>query len=301
MGAAAADPEQDEERLSFMRLVRLETCGDVVDLLHKPRALLFAVLLGIAVGAGEAMIAVEPVDNLERAVDRLEVALLHAVDQLEDHAVEPGNLQPGEFLGRGDPEPAQLVAQDFFGSLAGELLRGADLVEAGAADQRSENALGAGRRRGLWQWRWACVGHWRLLGVLRSAHGQSAAGSRGGAKFRRSGKDSRCAGRASRHCSTMPRPASKRKLLFSFCSGQRFWGGIRQLNQCITEEQRGLAIMPKLMDRRPLSIMRFATNKTLTISDIPHTMRLWMSPAMNHGQPSAKRARSGVTALRFRI
>ena len=68
------------------------------------------------------MIAVEPVDDLERAVDRLEVALLDAVDQFEDHAVEPGDLQPGEFLGRGDPAPAQFVAQDFFGSLAGDLL-----------------------------------------------------------------------------------------------------------------------------------------------------------------------------------
>jgi hypothetical protein len=60
--------------MSFLGLVRLEAGGDVVDLLHEPRALLFAVLLGRAVGAGEAVIAIESVDDPERAVDRLELA-----------------------------------------------------------------------------------------------------------------------------------------------------------------------------------------------------------------------------------
>ena len=40
----------------------------------------------------------------------------------------------------------------------------------------------------------------------------------------------------------MPRPASKRKHLFSFCSYQGFFGEIRQLNQCIyIEHSRGLS------------------------------------------------------------
>jgi hypothetical protein len=60
-------------------------------------------------------------ETADRADCRLEVALSDAVSQFEDRAVEPGDLQPAEFLGRGDPAPAQFVAQDFFGSLPGDL------------------------------------------------------------------------------------------------------------------------------------------------------------------------------------
>jgi hypothetical protein len=48
------------------------------------------------------VIPVEPIDDLDCAVDRLEIALLQAVDKFRDHALEPRDLQPGEFLGRGD-------------------------------------------------------------------------------------------------------------------------------------------------------------------------------------------------------
>ena len=91
------------------------------------------------------MIAVEPVDDLERAVDRLEIAALDPVEELEDHLLEPGDLEPGEFLGRRDPAAAQLLAQDALGSLPGQPFRRADLIDAGAGDERGEHPLGAGR------------------------------------------------------------------------------------------------------------------------------------------------------------
>ncbi len=90
------------------------------------------------------MIAVEPVDDLQRAVDRLEVAVLEPLEELEDHLLEPGDLQPGEVFGRRDPAVAQLLTQDALGSLPGQPFRRADFVDPGAGDEGSENPLGAG-------------------------------------------------------------------------------------------------------------------------------------------------------------
>src|SRR5271170_6761477 len=100
-GARAAPRRPPPLSGSFLGLLRLEAARGVVELLQEPLPLLLAIGLDAAIGAGEAVIAIEPVDDLERAVDRLELALLDAVDQSKDHAVEPGDLQPGEFLRRG--------------------------------------------------------------------------------------------------------------------------------------------------------------------------------------------------------
>src|SRR5580658_4444993 len=166
-GARAAPGRPPPLSRSFLGLFRVQAARGVVELLQEPRPLLLAIGLDAAIGAGETVIAIEPVDDLECAVDRLELALLDAVDQFEDHALEPGDLQPGEFLRRGDPAPAQFVAQDLFGPLAADLFLGPDLVEAGARDERSENALGAGGRSGCRGRRRISVGHWSPAWFMR--------------------------------------------------------------------------------------------------------------------------------------
>jgi len=60
-------------------LLRLKPVRDLIDLPEEPRAILFVTLFGGALRLGESVIAVEPVDDLERAVDRIEVAVLKPV------------------------------------------------------------------------------------------------------------------------------------------------------------------------------------------------------------------------------
>ena len=83
------------------------------------------------------MIAVKPVDDFQRPVDRLEVAVLKALEELEEHLLEPGDLQPGEVFGRRDPAVAQLLTQDAFGSLPGQPFLRADFVDPGAGDEEA--------------------------------------------------------------------------------------------------------------------------------------------------------------------
>ena len=97
------------------RLVVLEPGGDHVELVDEALALLVAIGLESWVCAVEAVIAVEPVEDLERPVDRLEFARLRALERLNAEGVETGELwerlrdlgchtAQGYFLGR--PMPA---------------------------------------------------------------------------------------------------------------------------------------------------------------------------------------------------
>ena len=82
------------------------------------------------------MIAVKPIDDFQRTVDRLEVALLKPVEELEDHLLEPGDLQPGEVVGRRDPAVAQLLTQD--ASVRFRLSRSAAPISSTPAPAMSE-------------------------------------------------------------------------------------------------------------------------------------------------------------------
>jgi hypothetical protein len=95
----------------------LEAVGDLIDLLQEPGALFVAVLFREPARLRESVIAVEPVDDLQCPVDRLEVAALEPLEELEDHLLEAGDLQPGEVFSRRDPAVAQFLAQDGLGSL----------------------------------------------------------------------------------------------------------------------------------------------------------------------------------------
>ena len=116
---------------SFSQLFRLEPICDLIDFLQKSSAFLFAILLRDAVRLRESVIAVKPVDDFQRAVDRLEVAVLEPVEELEDHLLEPRDLQLGEVPGRRDPAVAQLLTEDALGSLPGQSFRRADFVDPG--------------------------------------------------------------------------------------------------------------------------------------------------------------------------
>ena len=131
-------------RRSFSRLFRLEPVCDLINFFEESSAFLLAILFRDALRVRESVIAVEPVDDLERTVDRLEVAVLKPVKELEEHLLEPGDLQPGEVFGRRDPTVAQLLPQDALGSFASQPFCCADFVDPRAGDERGENPLGAG-------------------------------------------------------------------------------------------------------------------------------------------------------------
>ena len=94
-----------------------------------------------------------------------------------------------------------------------------------AGDRRSDDAPEARRGRAYRFGRWVRVGHLPLTwdGLAKCARRRAAAAGQGGeGRVRRWGRRSRpVRSRTSRTCLTMPLPASKRKLLFVFCSHQR--------------------------------------------------------------------------------
>ena len=69
---------------------------------------------------------------------------LEPVEELEDHLLEPRDLQLGEVVGWRDPAVAQLLTEDALGSLPGQSFRRADFVDPSPGDERGENPLGAG-------------------------------------------------------------------------------------------------------------------------------------------------------------
>ncbi len=145
MRAWRAEPDRIAPfRRSFSGVFGLEPIGDLIDLLQEPGALLFAILFSDVLRPGKSVIAVEPVDDLQCAVDCLEVAVLEPLEELEDHLLEPGDLEPGEVFGGRNPAVAQLLTQDVFRSL--RVSRSAAPISPTPAPAMSEarNPLGAG-------------------------------------------------------------------------------------------------------------------------------------------------------------
>ena len=66
-------------RRSFSRLFRLEPVCDLINFFQESSAFLFAVRFRDALRVRESVIAVKPVDDFQRAVDRPEVAVLKPV------------------------------------------------------------------------------------------------------------------------------------------------------------------------------------------------------------------------------
>jgi hypothetical protein len=149
-------------------MLGLKAICDLIDFLQESDAILLAIRLWHPLRFGESMIAVKPVDDLQRAIDRLEVAALQPLEELQDHLLKPGDLKPGEVFSRGDPPVAQFLTQDALGSLRRQPLRRSDFVDAGACDEGSENPLGAGDPCAFRAVGGARVGHGRLEGVEKA-------------------------------------------------------------------------------------------------------------------------------------
>jgi hypothetical protein len=124
---------------------------------------------------------------------------LDPVDQLEDHAVKPGDLQPREVLPGATQRRRSSSRRILSVRLRGNLFAKPDFVEAGARDERTENPLGAGETCAFRWGRWVRIGHCGApASILEGKNAQAigrrlAQAERRNSRFSRIGERSRCA------------------------------------------------------------------------------------------------------------